>query len=205
MAIVLGRTSPKITISAVMIGGGVDDAALADRRDEHAGGEGRGGDGDELSAEQHRADQAPAHRDEFVDEGRALVPAGLQGVQSRPRSGGERGLGAGEERRGDEAEDDQDGGHGHRHKTILAQAAGKAAAGEAIAAARRAEPSRFRRGARFRRAWPSDPWIGRPSPTRGGRRRRSPAAAGPSTPAPLPASGRRCRRERRGAAAVARP
>ena len=55
---------------------------------------------------------------------------------------------------------------GHRHKTILAQAAGKAAAGEAIAAARRAEPSRFRRGARFRRAWPSDPWIGRPSNAR---------------------------------------
>ena len=43
--------------------GGVDDALIADRRDEHVGGESRGGNGDELSPQQHRADQASAHRD----------------------------------------------------------------------------------------------------------------------------------------------
>ena len=84
--------------------GRVDDAAIADRRDEHAGGESRGGDGDELSAEQHRADEAPAHRDQPVDERRAPVAGHFQRVHARPRGRGQRRFRAGEERRGDEAE-----------------------------------------------------------------------------------------------------
>ena len=104
MAIVLGITSPKTTISAVMMIGGVDDAALArPSSNEHAGGERRGGDGDKLPAEQHRADEAPAHRDQPVDERGAAVAGRLQRVHARARGGGERGLRAGEEGGGDEA------------------------------------------------------------------------------------------------------
>ena len=83
-----------------------------------------------------------------MDERGALVAGRLQRVQARARSRGQRGLRAGEERRGDEAEDDQEGGQGRRHRYMLAQTAENDAAGRAeVAAARRRSSALYARAA----------------------------------------------------------
>ena len=90
---------------------GVDDAGLAEQVEEQAGGQRRGEDVDQVVAEQQGADQALALLDQPADDAGAAVAGFLQLQHARPRGGGERGLGAGEESR----QHDQKG-NGQRHR-----------------------------------------------------------------------------------------
>ena len=124
MAIVFGITSPKTTISAVMTRSPPTRRA---RRRPRAGrwSDGRGADGDELAAEQHGADQPPLVAMRRVTSSARLSPAGLQRLHARARSCGQRGLRAGEERRGDKAKNDDERGYGQGHGGSLTARVGR--------------------------------------------------------------------------------
>ncbi len=94
--------------------------ALAVEIEHEARGDRRRADGDELAAEQHGADEPAAHADEAGHQLRPLVARHLERVHARAGSGRQRGLGAGEERRSDDADRDDDDVETDRHGSILA-------------------------------------------------------------------------------------
>jgi hypothetical protein len=138
-------------------GGGFQHAALAEFLDEQARHIGRGGDGDELAAEQHGADQPAFVGDEAVGERGARVAGGLQRLKPRARGGRERRLRPGEEGGADEAEnnDERGDGEGHRRDSTV--------------------PGRLNRGLKRprARATPLSTPLGRRSAQDGARRRPS--------------------------------
>ena len=109
MASVFGSTSAKTITRTDMIDRGVDRALVAEDRDEHARGEGRDADIDDVVADQHRADEALAHFEQAVHQLGALVAALLQHQHAGARGAGERRLARREEGREQEAEDDDQG------------------------------------------------------------------------------------------------
>ena len=121
MAIVLGSTSPKTTISAVMIDGRHDDAALAVEAQHDAGRDRRGPDGDELAAEQHGADQPAAHADQPSDQRRTRISGHFEGVHAGPRGRSQRRLRAGKEGRKGDTDDNDGDVERYRHGEVLTQ------------------------------------------------------------------------------------
>ena len=70
----------------------------------------RGADRDDVVADQHRADEALALAEQPVDDRGAQVAVVLERQHAGPRGGREGGLGAGEEGREHERQDDDRGG-----------------------------------------------------------------------------------------------
>ncbi len=85
---------------------GVKRAAVAEPRDENARREGRRADIGQRIGEQARPDQPVAPGEQPVDKRRAAIAVFFQRVHARARGGGQRGLGAGEECRQEDAQND---------------------------------------------------------------------------------------------------
>ena len=97
-AAVFGMISVKTTTTIVMIDGGVDDADIAEPRQQNAGGERGRGDIHRIVAEQDRAEQALARGQQPVDDLRAAIAVLFQPRHRRARRRGQRGLACGKER-----------------------------------------------------------------------------------------------------------
>ena len=97
-------------------------ATLAKDLEQDTRGDRRRADGDQLSPEQHRADETSAHADQAGDEFRPRVAARFQRMHPRSGRRGQGGLGASEERCGGNAQDDDHNVEGVRHGAILARA-----------------------------------------------------------------------------------
>src|SRR5262249_51721131 len=87
--------------------GGVDHPTVAEQHDEGAGRQRGGQDVDQVVAEQHGADDLLHMATQAIHHAGLLVALALQRMHARPRGGGERGLGGGEE--GGAADQQQDG------------------------------------------------------------------------------------------------
>ncbi len=96
--------------------------ALAEGLKQDARGDRRGADGDELPSEQHCADEASARADETRDQLRPFVARRFERMHAGARGCREGGLGPGEERRGGDAQDDDDNVEGVRHQMVLTRA-----------------------------------------------------------------------------------
>ena len=96
-------------------------AALAEGLEQDARSDRRRADGDELPSEQHRADEPSARADEMRDQLRPLVARRFERMHAGARGRRQGGLGAGEERRGGDAENDDENVEGVRHRGILAR------------------------------------------------------------------------------------
>ena len=103
---VRGSTSAKTRTAAVITSAAKSHALRAEEAGEEAGGERDGEDVRERGAEQERADQPLLVLGQAQRRGGALLAAVGHGVQPGPAGGGERGLGAGEERRDQEERHD---------------------------------------------------------------------------------------------------
>ena len=90
----------------------IDDARVAEQADQHAGGERRGHDVDQVVAQQDRTDQPLLPTPQRVDQVRPAVALAGQRVHSRDRCRGQRGLRPRKER--GQHEQRQDGGDGNQ-------------------------------------------------------------------------------------------
>jgi hypothetical protein len=75
-----------------------------------------------MPAEQHRADEPTARPNEMRDQLRSFVARGFERMHAGARGSRQSSLGAGEERGGGDAQDDDDNVEGVRHQMVLTRA-----------------------------------------------------------------------------------